>query len=151
GHTDPTRSNSGLQALWSMTREFFRHGTTIGAEQLLRSAYQTYLSGLEKGVKRFEPSTGTFMLDMVRFGPSKHDLAVVSASLAVAQIANARGLWGDLRVYSPQQAFWSDSPGAVLQAPWVTDAQRAAGGALRSYLRSRPVQERALSFGFRPA
>jgi len=151
GHTDPTRSNSGLQALWSMTLEFYGRGTTVGVEQLLRPDFQSYLSGLEKGVTRFEPSTGTFMIDMVRFGPSKYDMAVVYESLAIAQIANAQGRWGDLRVYYPQLTFWSDNPGGVLLAPWVSDAQRAGGGDLLAYLRSRPVQDRALAFGFRPA
>ena len=151
GHTDPTRSNSGLQALWSMTLEFFGHGKPVGVEQLLRPDYQGFVGGIEKGVTRFEPSTGTFMIDMVRFGPSKYDIAVVYESLAISQIANAQGRWGDLRVYYPQLTIWSDHPAALVRAPWVTDAQRAAGTAFVAYLRSRPVQERALAFGFRPA
>jgi hypothetical protein len=151
GHTDPTRSNSGLEALWSMTLEYFGHGKPVGVEQLLRPDYQTFIGGLEKGVTRFEPSTGTFMVDMVRFGPSKYDMAVVYESLAIAQIANAQGRWGDLRVYYPPLTIWSDHPAAVLGAPWVTDGQRAAATALVTYLRSRPVQDRALAFGFRPA
>src|SRR5262245_9977757 len=36
GHTDPTRSNSGLQALWSMTLEFYGRGAPVGVEQILR-------------------------------------------------------------------------------------------------------------------
>jgi Bacterial extracellular solute-binding protein len=151
GHTDPTRSNSGLQALWSMALEFFGRGVTVGVEQLLRPDYQAFFSAIEHGVTRFEPSTGTFMIDMVRFGPSKYDMAVVYESLAIAQIANAQGRWGNLRVYYPQLTAWSDHPAAVLQAPWISDAQRAAGRELLAHLRSRGVQQRALSFGFRPA
>jgi hypothetical protein len=151
GHTDPTRSNSGLQALWSATLEFFGHGKPVGVQQLLDPDYQSFLSGLERGVTKFEPSTGTFMVDMVRFGPSKYDLAVVYESLAISQIANAQGRWGNLRVYYPALTIWSDNPAAVLDARWVSDAQRAAGRALLAYLLSRPVQERALGFGFRPA
>jgi hypothetical protein len=151
GHTDPTRSNSGLQTLWSVTLDFFGRGKPVGVEQLLQPDYQTFLTGLERGVTRFEPSTGTFMVDMVRFGPSKYDLAVVYESLAISQIANAQGRWGDLRVYYPSLTIWSDNPAAVLEARWVTDAQRAAGRALLAYLLSRPVQEHALAFGFRPA
>jgi hypothetical protein len=151
GHTDPTRSNSGLQALWSMTLEFYGRGKPITVEQLLRREYQAYVTDIEKGVTRFEPSTGTFMIDMIRFGPSKYDLAVVYENLAIAQIANAQGRWGDLRVYYPPLTQWSDHPAAVLQAPWVTDAQRAAAGLLLAHLRSRPVQQQALAFGFRPA
>lgn len=151
GHTDPTRSNSGLQALWSMALEFYGPRGTVGVAELLRPDFQTYLGAIEKGVTRFEPSTGTFMVDMVRFGPSKYDMAVVYENLAIAHIGNAQGRWGNLHVYYPQATVWSDNPAAVLKGAWVTDAQRAAARELIAYLRSRPVQARALSFGFRPA
>jgi Ca-activated chloride channel family protein len=40
---------------------------------------------------------------------------------------------------------------ALLKAPWVTDEQRSAGREYLAFLPSRPAQEQALSFGFRPA
>jgi hypothetical protein len=151
GHTDPTRSNSGLQALWLMTLEFFDHPTTVAVDRLLRPDYQTFMAGIERGVTRFEPSTGTFMVDMVRFGPSKYDIALVYESLAIAQLENAQGRWGSLHVYYPQQTVWSDHPVAVLATDWVTPAEHEAARKLIAYLRSRAVQDRALAFGFRPA
>ncbi|QSQ23774.1 substrate-binding domain-containing protein [Pyxidicoccus parkwayensis] len=151
GHTDPTRSNSGLQALLLATMEYYnkRSGLTVG--DLLDPKYQEWMKELEKGVSRFETSTGTFMTDMVRFGPSKYDIAVVYENLAISQIANAQGRWGDLKVYYPALTLWSDHPAAVLQGDWVTPKQKAAALEWLRYLRSRPVQERALAFGFRPA
>jgi ABC-type sulfate transport system substrate-binding protein len=88
---------------------------------------------------------------MVRFGPSKYDIAVVYENLAISQIANAQGRWGNLKVYYPALTLWSDHPAAVLQGDWVTPAQKGAALKWLAYLRSRPVQERALAFGFRPA
>lgn len=151
GHTDPTRSNSGLQALLLATLEYYnkRGGLTVG--DLLDPKYQDWVKQLEKGVSRFETSTGTFMTDMVRFGPSRYDIAVVYENLAISQIANAQGRWGNLKVYYPALTLWSDHPAAVLQGAWVTPQQKAAALEWLRYLRSRPVQERALAFGFRPA
>jgi hypothetical protein len=150
GHTDPTRSNSGLQALWLMTLEFYgKKPVEIG--DLLRPDYQAWVRDLEKGVTKFEASTGTFMTDMVRFGPSKYDIAVVYESLAIAQLENAQGRWGALKVYYPGTTLWSDHPVAIAQADWVTDAQRQAARAFIAHLRSRTWQERALGYGFRPA
>ncbi|MCP3101124.1 substrate-binding domain-containing protein [Myxococcus sp. K15C18031901] len=151
GHTDPTRSNSGLQTLLLATLEYYgkRAGLTVG--DLLDPRYQDWMKALERGVTRFEPSTGTFMADMVRFGPSRYDIAVVYESLAISQLSHAQGRWGDLRVYYPSLTLWSDHPAAVLQGDWVTPAQKAAALEWLRYLRSRPVQERALAFGFRPA
>ncbi|WP_224364067.1 substrate-binding domain-containing protein [Hyalangium versicolor] len=151
GHTDPTRSNSGLQAMLLATFEYYnkRSGLTVG--DLLDPKYQDWIKQLEKGVTKFETSTGTFMTDMVRFGPSKYDISVVYENLAISQIANAQGRWGNLKVYYPPLTLWSDHPAAVLQASWVTPQQKEAARQWLAYLRSRPVQEKALAFGFRPA
>ena len=151
GHTDPTQSNSGLQTLLSMTLEF--HGKTTGLEvgDILKPKYQEFIKELEKGVPKFEVSTGQFMTDMVRFGPSKYDIAVVYENLAISQIENAQGRWGNLKVYYPNTTLWSDHPIAVVKGDWVTPAQKAAAKVWIDYLKSRPMQELALSFGFRPA
>jgi len=153
GHTDPTRSNSGLQALVLIALEYYGRntGSELHVEDVLKPDFQKFLRELEAGVTRFENSTGTFMTDMVRFGPSKYDIAVVYESSAISQLANAQGRWGNLRVYYPKLTLWSDHPLALLHAPWVTEKQRAAATLFAQYLRSRPVQERALRFGFRPA
>jgi hypothetical protein len=149
GHTDPTQSNSGLQALYLMTLEFYGK-PTLEVGDLLKPDYQQFMKETEKGVTRFEASTGTFMTDMIRFGPSRYDMAIVYESLAISQIANAEGRWGELRVYYPQTTAWSDHPAVVLRADWVTDAQRKAARTWLQFLRSRPIQERALAYGFRP-
>jgi len=54
-------------------------------------------------------------------------------------------------MYYPATTLWSDHPVAVLHADWVTEPQRVAGRAFIAHLRSRPAQELAMSYGFRPA
>jgi len=150
GHTDPTRSNSGLQTLYLMSLEYFGK-PRLEVEDLLKPEYQQFVKEVEKGVSRFETSTGTFMTDMIRFGPSKYDVAVVYENLAISQLENAQGRWGSLKVYYPSTTLWSDHPVALLQGDWVSDAQKSAARTYIAFLRSRPVQERALAYGFRPA
>jgi hypothetical protein len=151
GHTDPTRSNSGLQAMLLASFEYYNKRSGLTVADLLDPKYQEWVRQLEKGVSRFETSSGTFMTDMVRFGPSRYDIAVVYESLAISQILNAQGRWGNLKVYYPPLTLWSDHPAAVLQGDWVTPKQKEAARQWLAYLRSRAVQERALAFGFRPA
>jgi ABC-type glycerol-3-phosphate transport system substrate-binding protein len=151
GHADPARSNSGLQALYSMTLDFYGRPGGLEVADLLRPGYQKYVREIEKGVPRLEASTTAFMTDMLRFGPSKYDVAVVYESTALAQIATAEGRWGKLKLYYPATTLWSDHPVAVLHAEWVTEPQRVAARAFIAYLKSRPAQEMALSYGFRPA
>ena len=150
GHTDPTKSNSGIEALYLMSLEYFGK-PKLAIEDLLDAKYQEFIKGIEKGVTKFEASTGTFMTDMVRFGPSKYDIAVVYESLAISELANAAGRWGKLKVYYPSTMIWSDHPIAVLQVTWVTAEQKAAARQFIAFLRSKPAQQRALEFGFRPA
>jgi ABC-type Fe3+ transport system substrate-binding protein len=149
GHTDPTRSNSGLQALLLMTLEFYgkRGGLEVG--DVLKPDYQAFVKETEKGVTRFETSTGTFMTEMVLYGPSKYDIAVVYENLAIAQVGNAQGRWGDLHVYYPDLTLWSDHPIALFSS--ATAKQKDAARKWIAFLRSRPMQEQALRFGFRPS
>jgi ABC-type molybdate transport system substrate-binding protein len=151
GHTDPTKSNSGMQALLLMTLEFYGKTSGLTVADLLKPDYQAFIASVEKGVPKFEASTGTFMTDMIRFGPSKYDIAVVYENLVISQIENAQGRWGNLRIYYPDTTLWSDHPIALLSGDWVTDAQKQAARAFIAFLRSRPMQERALAYGFRPA
>ncbi|HET9989402.1 MAG TPA: substrate-binding domain-containing protein [Kofleriaceae bacterium] len=150
GHTDPTKSNSGLEALYLMTLEYTGK-SKLSVEDLLDPKYQDWMKGIEKGVTKFESSTGTFMTDMVRFGPSKYDIAVVYESLAISELANAAGRWGKLKVYYPSTTIWSDHPIALLRGAWVTAEQKAAARQYITFLRSKPEQQAALAFGFRPA
>lgn len=150
GQTDPNRSNSGVQALELMAMEFF-NTQALTPEQMLDTKFQDFVKETEAGVQKFESSTGTFMTDMVRFGPSKYDIAVVYESLAVSQLENAQGRWGSLHIYYPPTTIWSDHPIAILDAPWVTAEQKAAAKTLVEFLKSPRVQGWALRFGFRPA
>lgn len=151
GHTDPTRSNSGLQALLLMTLEYYGKNSGLVVGDLLDSKYQGFVSEVEKGVTKFETSTGTFMTDMIRFGPSKYDIAVVYENLAISELEKAQGRWGNLKVYYPNTTLWSDHPVILLSGDWVSEPQKKAARVWMSYLRSRPIQETALLYGFRPA
>jgi hypothetical protein len=151
GHTDPTRSNSGLQALVLMALEHYKKSSGLTVADLLEPGFQSFVKDVERGVQKFEPSTGTFMIDMVRFGPSRYDVAVVYESLAAAQIENAQGRWGNLRVFYPERTVWSDHPAGLLRGAWVTADQKKAARLYLQHLRARKQQELALAFGFRPA
>jgi hypothetical protein len=151
GHTNPTRSNSGLQALILMAHEFYGKRSGLSVKDLLDEKFQSFVTSIEKGVPKFGDSTGSFMEEMVLYGPSKYDIVVTYENLAIQHIPNAQGRWGDLRVLYPAQTMWSSHPIAVLNGDWVTPAQRAAAAKLVAFLRSKPEQQRALALGFRPA
>lgn len=151
GHTDPLKSNSGMQALVLMAYEYYGITSGLTVEQLLDAKFQAFVKDIERGVPHLEASSGTFMRDMLMFGPSKYDVAVVYESLAVAELEHAQGRWGSLHIYYPPVTIWSDHPVVCLDAPWVTAPQKRAAAALIAFLRDVPTQSTALRYGFRPA
>src|SRR5262249_22167665 len=143
GHTDPTKSNSGMQALLLMTLEHYGKTSGLTVGDLLKPDYQSFVASVEKGVSKVETSTRTFMTDWIGLGWAKQDIAVVYESLAISKIENAKGRWGNLRVYYPETTLWSDHPVALLQGDWVTEPQKRAARTFVAFLRSRAMQERA--------
>lgn len=151
GHTAPNTSNSGLQTLILMAYGF--HGKASGLTQadILDEKFQRWLKEIETAVGKFGNSSGTYMRDMVLFGPSKYDLIWNYESVAISEMAAAQGRWGNLSVYYPKPTLWSNHPFVVLKGANVTPEQREAAKVLRDFLLSVPVQQRALDAGFRPA
>ena len=148
GHTRPTTSNSGAQALLLMAYGFYGKTGGLSAADVANPEFQQWLKQIEGGVSSFGDSTGTFMDDMIRFGPAKYDFGVVYENLALRGIAGAQGR---LRVYYPPATLLSDHPFVTLQGAWVKPEERAAADQFRDFLLSRPIQELALQYGFRPA
>ena len=150
GQPDPACTSAGWQAMLLAALDY-HHKKTVDVDDLLDRGLQEWLREIEDVVEP-SPSTADVMMDMIRFGPSKYDVAVVYESLAITQLAYAPGRWQQpLKVYYPPATVWSDNPVALLQGDWVGEAAKQAARTWIAYLRSRPAQELALTFGFRPA
>lgn len=53
-------------------------------------------------------------------------------------------------VYPTEGSMWSDNPAVVLNTPWVTAEQKAAGEAFLKFLNTKTAQEILPNYGFRP-
>lgn len=150
GHTSPLTSNSGTQFLLLMAYAFHGKDSGLTTADIQQEAFVAWMRDIERAVPKFGDSTGAFMDELVRFGPSTYDVVATYENLAIANI-DATQRWGTLRVYYPPATIFSDHPYATLAAPWVTPEERAAAAQFRDFLLSRPTQELALQYGFRPA
>jgi hypothetical protein len=152
GHTDPLRSNSGFMTILLMAYSYF--GKTSGlsaAEVLSDTGFQAWFLETEGTISSFGESTGTYMRDMVAYGPSQYDLVAVYEATAIEQAANAVGRYGELRIYYPPATVLSDHPFCVLQGEWVSAQEASAARLFMDFLSSRPMQSLALlKYGFRP-
>jgi len=151
GHTAPNASNSGLQTVILMAYGFHHKHSGLQPADILNEGFQKWLREVETAVGKFGTSSGTYMREMILYGPSKYDLIWNYESVAISDMAAAQGRWGNLSVYYPKPTLWSNHPFVVLKGSWVTPDQRAAARDLREFLLSPEVQTRALAFGFRPA
>jgi ABC-type Fe3+ transport system substrate-binding protein len=151
GQTDPLRSNSGFQTLLLMTYNYFDKTRGLTSKDLLDPGYQAWYTDFGRNVAKFGDSTGTFMQEIVAYGPSLYDLVAVYESTAIEQAENAVGRYGELQVYYPPATHLSDHPFCVLQAEWVTPQQASAAKIFVDFLTGHEMQELALmQHGFRP-
>jgi hypothetical protein len=151
GQTDPLRSNSGFQSLVLMTYNYFDKATGLTGEDVLDPGYQAWYTEFGRNVAKFGDSTGTFMEEIVAYGPSLYDLVAVYESTAIEQAENALGRYGELQVYYPPVTHLSDHPFCVLQAEWVTPQEARAAQMFVDFLTGQEMQELALlQHGFRP-
>jgi ABC-type Fe3+ transport system substrate-binding protein len=152
GHTDPLRSNSGFQTLLLMTYNYFGKTDGLTAADILGDAqYQQWLTEFEGTISQFGDSTGTYMQEIVAYGPSLYDFVAVYESTAIEQAENAVGRYGELQIYYPPATHLSDHPFCVLEADWVSPEKARAAQVFMDFLASREMQELALEHGFRPA
>jgi ABC-type glycerol-3-phosphate transport system substrate-binding protein len=153
GHTDPTKSNSGLQALSLMAYGFYDKQDSLTVPDVTATHFQDFVKTIESGRRAQDfaaSSTGPFMENFIRQGPSLYDVAVVYEATAIAEMPRAQGRWEPIRVFYPSINIWSDHPACLVAGDWVTPAQRDAAGQLVDYLMSPAVQQLALRQGFRP-
>jgi ABC-type Fe3+ transport system substrate-binding protein len=151
-HTNPQKSNSGFQTILLMTYNYFDKTSGLTSADILSSAeYQRWFSEFEGTVSKFGDSTGTYMEEIIAYGPSLYDLVAVYEATAIEQAENAVGRYGELQVYYPPATHMSDHPFCVLQAEWVAPEEAQAAQMFIDYLTSREMQELALlRYGFRP-
>lgn len=152
GHTNPLSSNSGFMTILLMTYHYFDKTAGLTSQEILSDqGYQDWFLGLENTISQFGESTGTYMRDIVAYGPSVYDLVSVYEATAIEQADNAYGRYGEVRIYYPPATVMSDHPFCVVNADWVRPDEAAAAHALIDFLLAPEAQRLALlEHGFRP-
>ena len=153
GHTDPSKSNSGLQALALMGYGFYDKVNGLQTADVIAAPFQEFIKTIEAGRNTADfaaGSTGTFMQNWIRQGPSLYDVVVVYEALAISEVPRAVGRWEPIRIFYPNINLWNDHPLCLLNTEWVTPEQKKAAAVLADYLMSVPVQKQALMRGYRP-
>ncbi len=147
GHTHPEYSNSGLLSVLAIA--YAGAQTTRGLTTADLPKIEKYMTQVEDSIVHYGKSTGFFSDKMIERGTSYLSAAVLYENLVIESYAKSPPL-PLVAIYPVEGTFWSDHPYSVLDAEWVTPAQRAASAKFLAFLKDRPQQERALALGFRP-
>jgi len=167
GKTNPNFSTSGLSAL--IAQSYAATGKTEGltTEDLAQQEVIDFATGVESAVVHYGDTTLTFLNNLYRADQRGNALSYASAvaveekSVIDYNRGNPDGVLqpGEeprpprvplVAIYPEEGTLYSDNPFFVLDAEWVSDAEREAAGLFGEFVQEADNQERVLEFGFRP-
>ncbi len=155
GHTHPNFSNSGIISVIAEAYAGAGKQRDLTLQDLQSAEVKTFMAEVESSIIHYGKSTGFFATRMFERGPSYLSAAVMYENLVAAQASKV--LAGEVSqipvvaIYPKEGTFWSNHPYITLNAPWVTDEQRAAAELFEAFLLAEPQQRKAIEYGFRPA
>jgi Ca-activated chloride channel family protein len=150
-HTNPDFSTSGLSAV--VAEYYAATGKKEGLTEadVSRSKARQVVKDIERSIVHYGDTT-LFIADQMRENGPGYASAVAMEEVTLLDFNRNRGSQPRLvALYPPEGTFYSDNPLIVLDAPWVTRAERAAAGRFRDFLAERIDPATAARSGFRPA
>ncbi|BDI28152.1 hypothetical protein CCAX7_002030 [Capsulimonas corticalis] len=149
-HADPLDASSGMLTMSLILGEYAQqHGQEGDMEQAAQSAaFTQYLIGVERGFL-YDPNTvGSSALEKsFEANPSTRDFITAYESKALEATEND----SNLTMVYPRPTAVAEQAAVVLNAPWVSDAQREGGQALLRFLASDESLKDGMKYHFRPA
>jgi Ca-activated chloride channel family protein len=166
GKTNPNFSTSGLNATIGTYVAATGTSSDLTLTDLRNPRVQAYARAVEKAVVHYGDTTLTFLSNLQEADDRGQGLSYISA-VAVEEKSvwdyNQGNPTGDpatlgkhpkphiplVAIYPKEGTLLSDSPYAVLQAPWVDEPIRKAAAAFLTYVRSDSAQNRFTKAAFR--
>ena len=155
GHTHPGFSNSGLVSVIAEAYAGAGKQRGLALEDLHEAAVAEFMQHVESSIIHYGSSTGFFAERMFERGPSYLSAAVLYENLIVEQerkrLAGESSQIPVVAIYPKEGTFWTNNPYILLNAPWVTEAEKEAAQKFEAFLLDESQQEQAIALGFRSA
>jgi Ca-activated chloride channel family protein len=151
GHTNPDFSTSGLSAVAAEYSAVTGKKEGLTLADVDRPEVRRKIQAIERSIIHYGDTTLFFADQLRRYGPA-YASAVAMEEATLIDFNQKRGGAGTklVGIYPAEGTFYSDNPLITLQAPWVTDQQKAAARVFADWLGSRISPTLAASQGFRP-
>jgi Ca-activated chloride channel homolog len=167
GKTNPNFSTSGLSALIAQNYAATRKTRDLTDEDLDQPVVDDHNRSVESSVVHYGDTTLTFLNNWYRADQEGRALHYVSAvaveekSVIDYNTGNPDGRLDpgeELRpprvplvaIYPKEGTLYSDNPFFVVDAPWVSDEERAGAEVFQDFVQRPENQQRVLEYGFRP-
>jgi Ca-activated chloride channel family protein len=167
GKTNPNFSTSGLSALIAQTYEATGKTSGLSKEDLDKPEVVKFGEGVESAVVHYGDTTLTFLNNLYRADQRGTALSYVSAvaveekSVIDYNQGNPDGILDPgeqprppriplVAIYPKEGTLFSDNPLFILDAPWVTQAQKDGAKLFEAFVKEPDNQRQVLSFHFRP-
>jgi Ca-activated chloride channel family protein len=167
GKTNPNFSTSGLSALIAQTYAATGKSAGLSSEDLANPAVVQFGSDIESSVVHYGDITMTFLNNWFRADRRGTALTYASAvaveekSLIDYNSGNPDGVLSQgeeprppriplVAIYPTEGTLYSDNPFFILDADWVSEAERQAAEKFQAFVQRPENQERVLEYGFRP-
>jgi Ca-activated chloride channel family protein len=148
-HTNPDYSTSGLSAV--VAQYYAASGKSEGLRLRDVARARPAVKDIEQSIVHYG-DTSLFIAQQLRREGLGYASAVAMGEETLVDYNLHRGSRPKLVAIYPREGTFSfDHPYVVLDAPWVTRAQRRAAESFRAYLADKLDAATAARFGFRPA
>ena len=151
GHTNPDFSTSGLSfvAAQYYTATGKREGLTVADVE--RPAIRERVRAIERSIVHYGDTGSFFSEQLDQHGPG-YASAVAMEEVTLLEF-NEQRKPGELElvaIYPAEGTYVSDNPYIVLDAPWVTPAQKSGAEALGAWLQKELTPDLVATFRYRP-
>jgi Ca-activated chloride channel homolog len=150
-HTNPDFSTSGLEAVVAEYYSATGKKEGLTEQDIEGSRARRIVRDIERSIVHYGDTT-LFIADQMRKEGPGYASAVAMEEVTLLDFNRNRG--GQPRLvalYPPEGTFYSDNPFIMLDAPWVSPAEREGAQAFADFLAEEITPELAAESGFRPA
>ena len=148
-HTNPDFSTSGLSAVVAEYYSATGKKEGLTAQDIRRGRAQ--VKDIERSIVHYGDTT-LFISDQLRKSGLGYASAVAMEEATLVDFNQRRGSREKLvAIYPAEGTFYSDNPYITLDAPWVTEEQKAGAKVFADYLAHTIDASTAARYGFRPA
>jgi len=148
---DPNSATSGLMSLVQASYFYHKKVRDLTNADVVDEGYQRFVRDILNTVVDFGTgSSANTVNEIILFGPSRTDAALVEEAAFIQSIQHAQNRWGKLDVFYPSVVLWLDYPYAIYVSEKSTALEKDAALLFQKYLVSESQQKAALKLGFRP-